>query len=146
MGNNRIGDSALGFEAAIPRGFVYQRSTVNGGVVLVSLSQAPLLGPEIVTVRPASVDYPDLAEKSVAEVESFFEGATDTQWERTEAKDCTLRYISRDGSVFVGVAYWGRGKGVTALGASSRAVSAAVEALVSKLSLSEGACDWPEAT
>lgn len=146
VGNNRIADDVRGFEAKIPENFVYQRSTREGGVVLLPLQQStpPLI--KTLAVRPASVDYPDLAALSRDEVEAFFENARDALWTSVQPEGsnetCSLRYVTRTARGSAGVAYWGNGKGVAVMGPPSDIIDDGIFAIMENLRIQEGACRW----
>jgi hypothetical protein len=153
VGNNRIGDPAMGFETAVPAGWAFQRSTSDGGVVLASflvppgagagVGAGPGFGAGYLFVRPSLVDYPDLASASRREASAFFEEAADASWTPISVSDCSLRYVLDDGTTVVGVALWGGGRGITIVAPSSRNALAATRSLITNLQLAQASCPWP---
>lgn len=148
VGTGRIGDSALGFEATIPKVMQVRREFVGGveleGVVARARAGTSMLSlPRRVIAQVYSFgsEYPEWEPLSRDELAEAFKVRG---WMREDSQNpCIDRYVVRNANVVTRIAAWGKGRGIVLVSqtADDRIEQGQIEMLAS-IELKDASCQW----
>ncbi|MEO5668061.1 MAG: hypothetical protein ABIR96_08380 [Bdellovibrionota bacterium] len=148
VGNARIGDTASGFSAPIPRGFAFARETPSKNAELIAPRMSYGAGgmnnfPLLLSALDFGRTIPELAASSRQEIQKFFVSGEETTWTKiSEEGFCVDVFTGHSETRDTLVAVWGSSKGVIFSAEAGLQTRWALREIFDGIELDEGACGW----